>query len=461
MSARTYKSNFSNNLRISPTRMLTRFVTGCDRTVTSFFSPRRWTAASLRRPAALLPFVILAAGCSYIFSEKRTNYQFEPSYGVESPQFLRSLDALGTEMVPGNAARLLQNGDGIFSAMLAEIAAAKLSVNLETYIFSESVIGKRLAEALSERARAGVEVRVLVDGWGSSLGPLEAQMTAAGVVVRTYKPLRIYSIDRVGNRTHRRILTVDGRIGYCGGVGFDDRWQGDARNPDEWRDTMVEVRGPVVIQLQHVFAQDWVHTTGEVLNGDRQFPPVPLAGDVLVQVIAASRTDSISMSKLVLYMAIQAAQRKIWIENAYFVPDHQIRAGLVAAAQRGVDVRVIVPGAHTDSPNVRAAAHYHFGELLDGGVKIYEYRPTMMHNKVMVVDGIWSTIGSINFVNRSMKKNAEVNIAVYDRDFAGEVETMVRADQAKCETLTKASWKKRGLGARIGELFFWLFSENY
>jgi cardiolipin synthase A/B len=427
----------------------------------SIFSRDRRTGTRLPRLVALLSLLILAAGCSYIFSEKRTNYQFEPSYGVESPQFLRSLDGLGTEMVPGNAARLLLNGDGLFPAMLAEIAAAKLSVNLETYIFSDSVIGKQLAEALSERARAGVEVRVLVDGWGSSLGPLEAQMTAAGVSVRTYKPLRIYSIDRVGNRTHRRILTIDGKVGYCGGHGFDDRWLGDARNPKEWRDTMVEVRGPVVVQLQHVFAQDWVHTTGEVLNGDRQFPPVPRAGDVLAQVIAASRTDSISVSKLVLYMAIQAAQRKIWIENAYFVPDRQIRTGLVEAAKRGVDVRVIVPGAHTDSPNVRAAAHYHFGELLDAGVKIYEYRPTMMHNKVMVVDGIWSTVGSINFDNRSMRKNAEANVAVYDREYARLLEEMIREDLLACERFTKEKWKKRGLPARFGELFFWLFSENY
>src|SRR5262245_39769293 len=266
MLVRIFKSNLQNNLRNRYCGMLTRFVTRSHRTVTRFFSRRRSAAARRWRLMALVPPVILVAGCSYIFSEKRTNYQFEPSYGVESPQFLRSLDALGTEMVPGNAARLLQNGDGIFSAMLAEIAAAKLSVNLETYIFSESVIGKQLADALSERARAGVEVRVLVDGWGSSLGPLEVQMTAAGVVVRTYKPLRIYSIDRVGNRTHRRILTIDGKVGYCGGVGFDDRWLGDARNPKEWRDTMVEVRGPVVIQLQHVFAQDWFKRPGEVRN---------------------------------------------------------------------------------------------------------------------------------------------------------------------------------------------------
>ncbi len=177
--------------------------------------------------------------------------------------------------------------------------------------------------------------------------------------------------------------------------------------------------------------------------------------------IAAARADSISMSKLLLYMAIQASRRSIWIENAYFVPDWQIREGLTAAARRGVDVRIIVPGEHTDAPNVRAAARYHYGELLDAGVGIYEYRPTMMHNKVMVVDGVWSTIGSINFVNRSMKKNAEVNIAVYDAAFAGEVERMVVADLARCDVLTKREWKKRGLWARLGEVFFWLFSENY
>ena len=182
---------------------------------------------------------------------------------------------------------------------------------------------------------------------------------------------------------------------------------------------------------------------------------------MLAQAIAAARADAISMSKLVLYMAIQAARRSIWIENAYFVPDRQIREGLVQAARRGVDVKVSVPGAHTDSPNVRMAAHYHYGELLQAGVAIYEYRPTMMHNKVMVVDQVWSTVGSINFVNRSMKKNAEVNVAVYDKAFAAEVEKMVLADLAGCDVLTLAEWNKRGVFDRAGELFFWLFAENY
>ncbi len=422
--------------------------------VTSIF---RGAASGVLVAAALLS----AAGCSFIFSEKRTVYQFDPAYGVDSPQFVRSLDGLGTEMVAGNRARLLQNGAGIFPAMEEAIAGAKASVNLEMYIFDDSEIGRRFAGVLAERARAGVEVRVLVDGFGSSLGPLEGELEAAGVQVRVYKPLRIYSIYRINNRTHRRILTVDGRVGYCGGVAFDDRWKGDARNPSEWRDTMIEVEGPVVAQLQHVFAQDWVHTTGEVLNGDRQFPAIAPVGAVLAQVIASSRADSISTSKLMLYMAIQAARTSIWIENAYFVPERQIREGLIAAARRGVDVRVIVPGEYIDAPSIRAAARYHYGELLDAGVAIFEYRPTMLHNKVMVVDRVWSTVGSINFVNRSMKKNAEVNIAIYDRGFAGEVEAMVRDDLARCDVLTKAGWKKRGVLARFGEFFFWLFSENY
>lgn len=411
--------------------------------------------------AACLLALVALTGCSYIFSEKRTVYRYEPSYGVDSPEFVRALDGLGADMVPGNRARLLQNGDGIFPAMLDAIARAEHSINLEIYIFKHDATGTRFAAALAERARAGVAVRVLVDAFGSNLGPLEAELTAAGAVVRIYKPLKLYSIDRVGNRTHRRILTIDGKIGFCGGVGIDDRWKGDARDPSEWRDTMIEIDGPVVTQLQHVFAQDWIHTTGEVLTGDAQFPAIAPVGTELAQAIAAARADSISMSKLVLYMAIQAARRRIWIENAYFVPDRQIRDGLVAAARRGVDVKVIVPGAHTDLPNVRMASRYHYGDLLGAGVAIYEYRPTMMHNKVMVVDGIWSTVGSINFVNRSMTKNAEVNFVVYDRGFAEEVEAMVRADLGRCDVLTQAEWKKRGFFARVGELFFFLFSENY
>lgn len=410
---------------------------------------------------ALLALALPLVGCSYIFSEKRTVYRYEPAYGVDSPEFRRSLDALGAEMVPQNRALLLQNGDETFPAMLAAIGAARDSVNMEMYIFDHGSVATRFAQALSERARAGVEVRLLVDGFGSNLGDLADSMNGAGVKVEVYKPLRIYSLFKVGNRTHRRILTVDGRIGFCGGVAIDDRWQGNARNPSEWRETTVQIEGPVVAQLQRVFTEDWVHTTGEVLHGRKQFPPAEPAGPVLAQAISSSRTDQSSIAKLLYYMAIQAARRKIWIENAYFVPDRQIRQGLVKASQRGVDVRVIVPGKYIDSPNVRLASRFHYGELLDGGVQIFEFLPTMMHNKVMVVDGIWTSVGSINFVNRSMKKNAEANLSLYDRQFAALVETMIEADLERSERFTKEKWRRRGLLARFGEMFFWLFSENY
>ena len=397
-------------------------------------------------------------GCSL---GKRTIYQYDPAYGVDSPEFRRSLDVLRTEMVPGNQATVLQNGDGFFPAMLEAIRGARASVNMEMYIFREGRVASEFAAALAEKARAGVPVRLLVDGFGSSLGPLQDQMERAGVKVRVYRPLRIYSITRVGNRTHRRILTVDGRIGFCGGMALDDRWAGDARNPREWRDTVVRVEGPVVTQLQSIFLEDWLLTTGEVLAGDEHFPRVPSAGGMLAQAVAASRTDQSSMAKLLVYMAIQAARRDIWIENAYFVPDDQIRAGLIRAVARGVDVKVIVPGEHIDIPAIRMASRYYYGELLDGGVQIFEYLPTMMHNKVMVVDGLWSTIGSINFDNRSMRANAEVNVAVYDRDFARVIEQMIQEDLQSSESFTKEKWKRRGFLARFGELFFWLFSENY
>jgi len=411
--------------------------------------------------ALLFALVLTGSGCSYIFSEKRTFYQYEPVYGVASPEFLRSLEVLGTPMVADNAAALCENGEACFGAMLDAIRGAQSSVNLEIYIFDHGEVATRFAEALAERARAGVEIRVLVDSFGSNLGPLQGLLTAAGAKVYEYKPLRIYSIFRVGNRTHRRILTVDGRIGFTGGIGIDDRWKGDARNPNEWRDTMVRVEGPVVAELQHIFLEDWLHTTGEVLHGDGQFPRVPPAGDQLAQAVASSRTDQSSIAKLAFYMAIQAARERIWIENAYFVPDRQIREGLLRAAVRGVDVKIIVPGKYIDSPNVRLASRFRYGELLDGGVQIYEFQPTMMHNKVMVVDSIWASIGSINFVNRSMRKNAEVSVTVYDRPFAALVEHMVERDLARCDVLSKKAWKRRGLLPRIGELFFWLLSDNY
>lgn len=421
---------------------------------------RRWGTAP-RAPLALLAALVLAAGGCFS-AGKRTFYRYDPKYGVASKEFLNSLEALRAGMVAGNRAVLLENGDGFFPDMLQAIAGAQRSVNLESYLFSDGVIPSAFARALAERATAGVEVRVLVDGVGGRLGAsLTETMRAAGAQVRVYKPIRLFSIFRLGDRTHRRLLIIDGRIGYCGGWGIDDRWRGAARSPGEWRELTVRLEGPVVRQMQRIFMEDWVHTTGEVLHGERHFPVVPAAGEVLAQAIASSRTDQSSMSKLMLYMGIQAARERIWIASAYFVPDRQIRRALVHAAQRGVAVRVVVPGPHVDIPPVRRASRFYYGELLAGGVQIYEYQPTMMHTKAMVVDGVWTSIGSVNFSNRSMKKNAEANVIIYDRSFAATVEGAIERDIAASDVFTYEEWKKRGLLDRVLELLSSLFSEAF
>jgi cardiolipin synthase A/B len=420
---------------------------------------------SAARPGPALRLAVgllgLAALTACVSSGIRTDYTYDPGYGVASPEFLRSLAALKNGVVAGNRVTLLQNGDGLFPDLAKAIAGARESVDVELYIFNDGEIGRQMADALIERARAGIGVRVLVDDIGARLGGLADELRAAGVNFHIYKPIRIYSLTRLGHRTHRKIVTIDGRVGYCGGFAFDDRWRGDARNRHEWRDLAVRVEGPAVRQLQRIFMEDWVNTTGEVLGGDAQFPALEPAGDVLVQVISSSRNDQSSMSKLMLYMAIQAARNAITIENAYFVPDAQIRRALVRAARRGVKVRIVVPGPSIDIPAIRRASQYHYGELLDAGVAIYEYQPTMLHSKAMVVDGIWATVGSINFDTRSMRKNAEANVVVYDARFAAELGAVFDQDIARSVRLTKRAWARRGLWVRVRELFASFFTEMY
>jgi cardiolipin synthase len=409
--------------------------------------------------ALIVSCLLALTGCASLGT--RTDYTYEPDYGVRSPEFFNSLAGLRNGISSGNSIKLLEDGDGLFPDLLAAIASARRSINVEIYIFRTGKIGSTIAKALAERASAGVAVRVLVDDIGSSLGPLAEEMAQAGVKLRTYRPIRIYSLQRIGHRTHRKIVIVDGHVGYCGGFGFDDRWLGDARNEHEWRDLALRVEGPVVRQLQRIFMEDWVFTTGEVLNGDDQFPAIPPAGHAEVQAISSSRTDQSSMSKLLFFMALQAARSRIWIENAYFVPDAQIRRALVRAAKRGVDVRIVVPGPTIDIPAIRRASRHHYGELLDGGVKIYEFQPTMLHTKVMTVDGVWTTIGSMNLDARSARKNAEANLVVYDTTFAETIQKVVEADLARSNVLTKEAWARRGLIERIREAFASLFSEMY
>jgi len=414
---------------------------------------------------ALCVPALSGTGCTVVSmivgKEKRDVYKFDHPFTVEDPSFQRSLDNLGSAMVGGNDAELYKNGDEIFPAMTKDIREAKLSVNLESYIFQPDKAGRQFADALIAAAKRGVQVRLLVDAWGSKLKALDAELKAAGVQVHRYRPIRLFSIYKVGKRTHRKILVVDGKIAWTGGLGIEDRWLGNARNTQEWRDTQVRAVGPVAAQMQAIFSEDWTYTTGEILAGEPFYPRLEKAGEAHAQAIKASRGDSSSLAKMLYYVAIKSATRSILIQNAYFLPDKQVRDALLEAVKRGVRVEVIVPGRHIDLPMVRFASWHHYGEMLQGGVKIYEYLPTMLHNKTMVVDGIYSTIGSINFDARSMSRNAEESLAFYDRGFAKKMEAMFQEDKSRCDEISYGAWKHRGLPQRLAELVFWIFEPYY
>jgi cardiolipin synthase A/B len=419
----------------------------------------------------LLPIVasvglFASSGCTVISgiigSEKRDIYKFDLAFTTSDPSFRRSLDTFGTAMVPGNTAELLKNGDEIFPAMTKAIREAQKTVNLETYIFQPDEAGRQFADAMVEAAGRGVEVRLLIDAFGSKLGDLQDRLEKAGVRWRKYRPLRLFSIYKVGRRTHRKILVVDGKVAFTGGLGISKQWLGNARNSQEWRDTQVRVTGPVVDQMQAIFAEDWTYTTGEILAGEKFYPRRDASGgNVEAQAIKVSRGDASSLAKMLYYVAIKAAAKSIYIQNAYFLPDRQVRDALVEAVKRGVEVKVMVPGRHIDIPMVRSASWGHYRDLLINGVKIYEYKHTMLHNKTMAVDGIFTTIGSINFDARSMNRNAEESMAFYDRGFAGKMEAMFMEDLKNCGEITFERWDRRGLVKRLSELVFWIWEPYY
>jgi len=413
--------------------------------------------------AVLASLAIAQTGCAIMQrllpADQRNHYKFVPSFTIEDPQFRRALDSFGSVMVGGNSAELLENGDGVFSAMTTDIRAAKVSVDIEVYIFKPDDAGRQFADAMIEAARRGVEVRLLVDAQGGKLGKLRKELESAGVICKTYRPVGRYVI--FGRRTHRKLVIVDGNVGYTGGFGIDKRWLGNARDKTEWHDSAVRVTGPVVAQMQAIFSEDWTFTTGEILAGDTFYPKTEPTGSMHAQAIKASKGDASSLPKMLYFMAIQAARKSIHIQNAYFLPDRQIRLALVAAVRRGVDVKVMVPGTHIDVPLVRMASRHHYGPLLKGGVEIYEYQPTMLHTKALVVDGLFGTIGSINFDVRSMSKNAEESLSFYDRPFADLIDAMFLRDLDRCHEVTYEAWKHRGLPARIAEAFSWIWEPYY
>jgi cardiolipin synthase A/B len=408
--------------------------------------------------------VLLAAtsGCTLYSLDKRSAYTNNHPVVMEDGAFPRSLAAFGDGMVGGNRVDILNNGDAIVAGMLGAIQEAKASVDLESYIFKDDKAGKLFGDALIEAAKRGVEVRVLVDATGSSRsGALLSRLRAGGVKAEIFHPIRVWSLYKLGRRTHRKILVVDGTVSFTGGFCIAEPWLGDARNPKEWRDIMVRATGPVSAQMQAIFGEDWTYTTGEVLAGDKFYPHLAASGTVLAQGIKVARGDPSSLAALLYFLAIQSAQKSIHIQNAYFVPSTPIRRALLQAAKRGVDVRIMVPGKHIDVPVLRMASRFHYGELLQGGVHILEYNRTMLHAKDAVFDGVFSIVGSINFDARSLLENAEDSLAFYDRGFAARLEETFENDTKECREITFANWKKRGIHRRVVELFSGFFQPLY
>ncbi len=386
--------------------------------------------------------------------EKAIDKPLERLYSVRDPQFRRALSVLlGPAFVEGNEVEVLLNGDRIFAAMLKAIAGANKSINFETYIYWGGTIGNEFAQALSERARAGVKVHVLLDWIGSAkLDKQEVEtMKGAGVEVERFHKPHWTQLAYLNNRTHRKILVVDGEVGFTGGVGIADKWRGDAQDKDHWRDTHFRVRGPVVAQMQAVFNDNWTKATSRVLHGDLYFPALSAVPGVSAQMFSSSPSGGAESMHLMYLLAITSADKSIDLQSAYFVPDQLTIRALVAAARRGVLIRIITPGPDIDSSIVRTVSHELWGPLLEAGVTIAEYQPTMFHCKVLVVDGLFTSVGSTNFDNRSFRINDEANLNILDAEFASSQMAVFEADFAHAKQITLAAWQKRPLSEKASE----------
>lgn len=386
--------------------------------------------------------------------EKKVKQEIPRLYSVADAQFQRSMGVmLGPQIVDGNRFDALLNGDQIFPSMLKAIRGAQKTITFETYIYWSEAIGKDFADALSERARAGVKVHVLIDWVGSSKMDQSylATMKQAGVEVEKYHPLRWYNLGRMNNRTHRKLLIVDGRIGFTGGVGIAGQWTGNAQDPEHWRDSHFKVEGPVVAQMQAVLLDNWTKTTGKVLHGPDYFPALELAGTGRAQMFSSSPTGGSESMHLMYLLAITAAQRSIHLSSSYFVPDEMARKALIDAVKRGVKVQIITPGKYIDTEIVRRSSRGLWDELLKAGVEIYEYQPTMYHCKVMVVDGLLVSVGSTNFDDRSFRLNDEANLNIYDAGFAQQQIDVFRQDLGKSRRVTWVQWQSRPVSEKIWE----------
>ena len=399
--------------------------------------------------------IVVIVALNFRRPEKEPNHKVERFYDTKDPQFRREMGVLlGPAIVGGNRIQALQNGDEIFPAMLEAIAAAKRTITFETYIYWSGQIGERFAHALIERARAGVRVHVMLDwiGCDKMSHQLVAEMQTGGVEVERYHAVHWYSLGRLNNRTHRKVLIIDGSISFTGGVGIADQWLGHAEDSAHWRDMHFKVTGPVAAQMQAAFLDNWIKTTGHVLHGDGYFPAIEASGPQDMQMFISSPEGGSDSMRLMYLTAITAAQRTIDIEAAYFVPDRLMIRELVAANQRGVRIRILVPGADIDSKVVGIASKREWGPLLESGVEIHVYQPTMLHCKMLIFDEYMVSVGSTNFDMRSFELNDEASLNVYDATFAGEMTEVFARDLESSTAYTLVHWKHRSWREKSAEI---------
>jgi cardiolipin synthase len=390
-------------------------------------------------------------------------YHIEAEVDAASDHFVRVLESTcNTNVERHNRVEIFTNGDQFYPAMLDAIRAAQETINLECYIFRTGEIGARFVEALSERARSGVRVIVVIDAVGSfgSFRAIARPLREAGCRVEAYRRLRWHSLSRINNRTHRELLIVDGTVAFVGGAGICDWWIKPTHGKPVWRDTMARVEGPVVADIQGVAAENWLECRGEILTGIETYKPHHTADGSAAFVVKSSPADRATASRVLFQMLVEAATRKVLISTPYFLPDKAFRQAICRTAARGVEFAVVVPGPDTDQRWVRLASRRMYGSLFDAGVRIYEYGPGMTHVKALLVDDLWAVIGTTNVDNRSFEHNDEVNLAIRDAAVAERLTVDFEADRRRSREITREAWARRPLWEKLLGTVAWILERQ-
>jgi cardiolipin synthase len=398
-----------------------------------------------------------------VFFTPGINYRVEARQDACSPEFSYKLVATSQAVFyRGNRVEVLANGTAFYPAMLRAISTATQSVNLECYIFQGGKIANQFADALVERATAGVKVTIVADAIGSArMGvALVARLRSAGCRIEFYQPLRWYRLARLNNRTHRELLIVDGRMAFVGGAGIADWWAVADGTTKPWRDTMARIEGPVVTGIQGVFVENWLECCGEILIGDEYFPPLSPVGDTTALVVKSSPSDRATTSRVVFQLLIDASCREVLIATPYFLPDKALRRLLAETVGRGVRLSVLVPGANTDQRWVRLASRRMYGGLLRAGVRIFEYEQAMIHAKSLIVDETWGVLGTTNIDNRSFEHNDEVNIVMRDEAIARRLITDYNRDVGGSREITLEGWQHRPLWEKLIGTVAWILERQ-